>query len=168
METYQVLFVILFSTFGFILLGGGFWYLLQRKNMLAKARLERIEAVNRLVEKFGTAKEVTEFLKTEGGRRLLEDPVPPAELSRLRVIRLVQVGVVILCVGIAFILNAYSLRDESYITFISQAKDRQFYGMVSIALGGGLLLVALVTNVLVKKWGLNGSRGKDKPRLTET
>ncbi len=65
-----------------LLAGIVLWYLLQRKNTLAKARLSRAEAINRLIDKFATAKEVTEFLETEQGKKFLEDPVPPAENPR--------------------------------------------------------------------------------------
>lgn len=156
MASDEVLVVVL----SFILVGGVFWYMLQRQNALAKARLQRVESVNRLIEKFSTAKEVIEFLDTEQGRKLLADPFPPAGNPRTRVLRFVRFGIVFLFLGPAFLLDAYWLRGETEIRYVYQAKDLQFWGISSLALGVGLLVGAFLTNMIVKRWGLNGANGK--------
>ena len=134
------------------------WYLLQKQNARAKARLMRVESINRLIEKFSTAKEVIEFLETEQGKKLMEDPLPPTGNPRIRVLRFVRFGVVFLFLGGGFFLNAYRLRGETEINYVRQAMDMQFWGIFSLALGVGLLVVAFLTNMLVKSWGLDNER----------
>ena len=161
MASDQILMVVIGVVVLLVLLGGVFWYLLQRQNALMKARLQRVESVNHLIEKFSTAKEVIEFLGTDQGRRLLEDPLPPTGNPRNRVLRFVRYGVVFLFLGPAFFLQAYWLRGETEIHYVSQAKDLLFWGSFCVALGLGLLATALITNALIKRWGLNGAGGRD-------
>ncbi len=137
-----------------LLAGIVLWYLLQRKNTLAKARLSRAEAINRLIDKFATAKEVTEFLETEQGKKFLEDPVPPAENPHNRILRFLQFGVVFLFVGIGFFMNAYRLGFETDLNFLREAMEQRFWGTFSIAIGLGLLVVSFLTSMLVKRWHL--------------
>ncbi len=158
MASNEVLLLVVAIVCAFALIGGGVWYVLQRQNALMKARLQRAETVNRLIEKFSTAREVTEFLDSEHGRKLLEDPFPSRGNPRNRVLRFVRFGVVFLFLGPAFLLDAYWLRDSTEIRYIYQAKDLQFWGAFSLALGVGLLATAFLTNVLIKRWGLNGGK----------
>ena len=156
----EILLDVLVVVAAFALIAGVFWYLLQRQNALMKARLQRVESVNRLIEKFSTAKEVTEFLATEEGKKLLEDPLPPTGNLRTRSLRFVRFGVVFLFLGPAFLLDAYWLRGETEIRYIAQAKDLQLWGVFCLALGLALLVVAFLTNALVRRWELNGGKGK--------
>jgi hypothetical protein len=158
MDLYQFLMIILLCIFTFILLAGALWFLMQKRNTLAKSRLLRAEAINRLVDKFGTAKEVVEFLKTDQGRKLLEDPAPPPVSPRVRLIRLIQSGGVTLFLGLACFLNAFRMRDTTDINNIRKAVELQDWGTFLVAIGLGLLAVAYVTGLLVKRWGLNGGR----------
>ena len=155
----EILLNVLVAVAAFALIAGIFWYLMQRQKALMKTRLQRVESVNRLIEKFSTAKEVVEFLGTEQGKKLLEDPLPPTGNPRTRVLRFVRFGIVFLFLGPAFLLDSYWLRGETEIRYTTQAKDLQFWGLSSLALGLGLLMAAFLTNMLVKKWGLNGGKG---------
>ncbi len=137
-----------------------FWYLFQRQNTVAKARLQRAESINRLIDKFGTAKEVIEFLQTEQGQKFLEDPAPTAENPRNRVLRFVQAGVVFLFLGFAFYMNASLFSNQADINYARKVVDLKFWGTLSAVLGAGLLVVAYVTSALVKKWRLDGREGK--------
>ena len=136
--------------------------LLQRRNTSAKARLSRAEAINRLIDKFATAKEVTEFLETEQGKKFLEDPVPPAENPRNRILRFLQFGVVFVFVGIAFFMNAYRLGFETDVNFLREAMEQRFWGTFCVAIGLGLLVVALLTSTLIKRWSLGNSNPMHK------
>lgn len=141
-----------------------FWFLMHRMNTRAKTRLARVESVNRLIEKFSSAREVIEFLETEQGKKLLEDPLPASDNPKNRVLRFIQFGVVLVFVGIAFFANAYHLSAETDINFVRQAMDQRFWGVFALAAGLGLLVVALLVNLLAKKWGLtdgphNAERG---------
>ncbi|MFN0156820.1 MAG: hypothetical protein ACKVRP_01960 [Bacteroidota bacterium] len=145
---------------GMLLLGGVFWYLLQRQNMLAKARFHRAESINRLIDKFGTAKEVIEFLETEQGEKFLADPAPPGENPRYRALRFIQVGVVFLFVGFGFMMNASLYKNHADV-YGSEALEWKFWGTLLCVFGAGLLVVAYLTNAYIKKWGL-GREGNGK------
>ena len=72
MQSDEISFMILMIVFVGIL----FWYIMQRQSAFTKVRLQRGESINRLIDKFATGKEVAEFLETEQGKKLLEDPLP--------------------------------------------------------------------------------------------
>ena len=141
----------------FVFIGLMFWFVLQKQNSLGKIRIQRVESINRLIEKFSTAKEVTEFLETESGSKLIDDPAPDARNTRTQVLRFVQAGVVFLFVGVGFFLNAYRIRNETDINYVRQVLDLQYWSIFSIAIGVGLLFVAFLTSWFVRKWGINGS-----------
>ena len=158
MDLYQFLMIALLCFFLFILIAGVLWFLLMRRNTVAKNRLMRAEAINRLVDKFGSAKEVAEFLKSEQGRKILEDPAPPPVSPRIRVIRLVQIGVVTIFLGIACFVNAWRMGSLTDPNFVHQYFQLQYWGTICLAIGAGLLLVGFITTVLVNRWGLNGGK----------
>jgi len=145
-----------------VVLVGFLWHFMQKQGGMTKARLQRVETVNRLIEKFPTAKEVIDFLETEQGRKLLEDPLPPTTNPLARVLRFIRYGVVFLFLGSGFLLDAYWLRGETEIRYISQAKDMQFWGAFCLALGAGLVMAGVITNVLIKRWARDGE--KEEPR----
>ncbi|RPH38028.1 hypothetical protein EHM92_01140 [bacterium] len=146
-----------------LLAGIVLWYLLQRRNTSARIRLSRAEAINRLIDKFATAKEVIEFLETDQGEKFLEDPVPLAENPHNRILRFLQFGVVFLFVGIGFFVNAYGLGFAADLNSLREATEQRFWGTFSVAIGLGLLLVAYLTSVLVKRWHLENGHTVSKP-----
>ena len=122
------------------------WYLLQRKNTSAKARLSRAEAINRLIDKFVTAKEVIEFLETRAGEEVPGGSASSTgERPRNRVLRFLQFGVVFVFVGIGFFVNAYRLGFETDVNFLREAMEQRFWGTFSLSIGLGLLLVSYLT-----------------------
>ncbi len=126
-----------------------------------EARMRRAEGFNRLLDKFGSAKEFTDFLQTEQGKRFVEDPLPAPRGSTHRIIRFVQTGIVLIGLGIAFFFNAYRLRDATEIRYTSQASDCAFWGTFSVAVGLALLLTAVVSYILAQRWHLmNGNGGR--------
>jgi len=114
-----------------------------------KAELEtRAQIYNRLIEKYGSAQELAEFLKTEEGRAFLRGlAMPPAERPGA-VLRWARAGVVLTFLGLAFIFLAWwpALEDP----------DLMFPGVILTALGVAFLLGAWVTYWLGRRLGDTG------------
>ena len=112
------------------------WFVYRDKT--AKARL-RTDVQKDLIAKFSSGQELAEFLRTDGGKLFLSDPVGSSVASRQRVIRLVSGGVVLLALGLAFLVAQ------------TDNEAAAFFG----GIGAGLILAGLVIHVLARKMGLN-------------
>ncbi|HVP37320.1 MAG TPA: hypothetical protein VMT04_10020 [Terriglobales bacterium] len=136
------------------------WSLFRSYKSSVQAKLHRAEIVNRMLEKFGSAKEFTDFLETREGRKFMEDPLPSTATSISRIYRFIQAGIIVMLAGVALFLNAYRLRGETEIHFVNQVRDAQYWGTLSIAIGVGLLLAAVISYFFAKRWNL---LNKEKP-----
>lgn len=151
---------VLFAVFvfaGFLFWLGYRWY-----KVIIQARMQRAESFNRLLERFGSAKEFTDFLQTEQGRKFVADPMPAPRSSSHRILRLIQVGIVLVAMSGGFFLNAYRLRDATDMHYISQASDCQFWGLFALTVGFGLLITSAVTYFLAKHWHLMNGNGQSQ------
>ena len=75
------------------------WLVFRRFQVLTHARAQRTETFNRLIDKFGTAREFVDFLQSDAGRKVLEDPIAPPTDPRTSVRRFVQGGIILLGLG---------------------------------------------------------------------
>ena len=124
-------------------------------------RLQKIDAFNRMIEKFGTAKEFAEFANSEGGRRLLDEPISRPTHPLTKVLRFLQAGIVFILVGIGSWVNADRLKSRTEVWYVSQMIESNHYGTLLVFLGVGLFIVGGVTYLLVRRWHLaNGSGNK--------
>ncbi len=138
------------------------WLIYRVYKSRAQMRLARAEAYNRLLEKFSSAKEFSDFLQTEQGRQFIEDPVPAPKSGLTRILRLAQAGIIVVAIGIAFFLNAYRLRDATDLHYSTQAMDCGYWGIVCVTVGLGLLATAAFSYAVAKRWHLyngNGQKG---------
>ena len=104
------------------------WLLFRRYQVSTQVRIQRIESFNRLIEKFGSAKEFAEFAQTAEGKKLLDDPSPPPN-PLTKVLRFLQAGVLFIMAGAAYWINAWRLRSETdfnYVHPVSIRVDRSF------------------------------------------
>jgi hypothetical protein len=128
------------------------WVASQEKQ--AKARY-RAEVQKELIAKFGTGRELTEFLNSEGSRQLLgvissaKEGSSQIDDPRKKTIDLITGGLICLSLGVAFFFVATGLRVFYIPAFIVGG------------VGVGLLLSAAISHHLSKKWGL------DKPVTTD-
>ncbi len=145
---------------GGILLLIGFWMYLRfrRWQLLREALKQRSDAFNRLLEKHGTAKEFLEFLQTDSGRKLFEDPLLLGGHPILRVLGFIQWGIISIMLGLvpyfAILLGVPGV----------DASDKQL-GIALMLLGVGLLIAAVVTHFLAARWDLlprRSSAGRTK------
>jgi hypothetical protein len=155
-ETYMLL--------GLFALGGWVLYLFfRRQQMHLQARMKRTEVFDHLIEKFSTSQEFIEFLKTDQGKKLVEDPIgQPAHHSQT-VLRFILVGVVFAAISIACLVYANNLAGyiksipDPDINYINKQMDYRYWGTLTMALSAGMFLMATVTKTLAKRWKLNGS-----------
>ncbi|HTK82146.1 MAG TPA: hypothetical protein VL633_07640 [Bacteroidota bacterium] len=157
-ETY--LFLALLALIGWV-----FWLIFRRYQTGAEVRIQRIASFNRLIEKFGTAKEFADFAQSEEGKKILADPVAPPYNPLTKVLRFLQAGVLLVIIGIAFFVNASNgyLSDDpvSHELYYRRMNEFNSYGTLSLLLGIGSIVLAGVTWVFVRRWRLaNGSSGK--------
>jgi CDP-diglyceride synthetase len=150
-----IMFVALVGLFCWIL------FLLFRRHQLAtQAKFQRIEAYNKLLEKFSTAKEFTDFLESEQGKNMLEDPFTDRTNPKKTALRFVQAGGILAALG--FGLFTYLSQIETIIhsqanpdiNWINKELDYTYWTWTTLALSAGCFVVALLTYTLAKKWNL--------------
>ncbi len=113
----------------------------RRWRLMLQAQMQRSEAFTRLMEKFGSTKEFLDFLRTDQGQQFLQDPILLRGHPFSRVLSFVQWGVVVLAVGITMMLTVPT--DDGELRLLAIA---------ATSLGVGLLVVALVTFYLARRW----------------
>jgi len=114
-------------------------------NKTKNARIqEQAELRKRLLDKFATGQELTEFLATPQGQYFLKDQeINAAQRSpKGRIIYAIGGGIVLVMLGIAFFLLMH--REQEMI----------YPGILIMALGVGLLLASAISLYLYKKWNL--------------
>jgi len=110
-----------------------------------RARIqEQGEVRKRLLDKFSSGPELSEFLATPQGQKFLEDQEGgSAQRSpKGRIIGSIGSGIVLVMLGIAFFALMYLERDFVYPATILAA------------LGVGLLIAAAISYYLYKKWNV--------------
>ncbi len=115
-----------------------------------RRRRERLKVFTdfhtRLLDRIGSAKEFGEFLQTDGGVRFLDslsvEPSRPAE----RIIRAMQVGVVMLALGVALLILGRVFTHDAEGFIVS--------GAIFFSLGVGFLLSTGTSYYLSRKMGL--------------
>jgi predicted phage tail protein len=102
----------------------------------------RTELQKDLLTKFSSAQELTEFLKSDGGKLLM----PAPERTRTPASR-AGTGVFIVIVGLALLASSM---------FMPQAEAHdglKVAGLLAMGAGIGFLISAVVTQKLSRKWG---------------
>ncbi len=134
-------------------------YLLYRRyDLSVQTRLRRIEYQNRLLDKFGTAKEFVDFLKSEQSAKVLEDPVTANPMKRI--LRGTQAGMLAILLGAALFVNAWFIGSPTDPNDINKQKDYIFLARQCLMLGAGFFIVSGVSHALAKRWGLTGSKNR--------
>jgi hypothetical protein len=138
------------------------WVASQEKQ--AKARY-RAEVQKELIAKFGSGRELTEFLNSEGSQRLLGTLQGSDEGSsqdpRRKTIGLITGGLINLSIG-AGLLAFVSFWREGVVPGLQWSL--MLAGWLTTGLGASLLIVAAVSYHLAKKWGLDKPGGAEPHR----
>lgn len=130
------------------------WVASQEKQ--AKARY-RAEVQKELIAKFGSGRELSEFLNSEGSRQLLGPLTTAKEETgqdpRRKTIDLITGGLICASIGGAF-----------FYVGISWGFPFTLVGLIMLGIGGSLLISAALTYYLTKKWALDKPLGADFPK----
>ena len=110
--------------------------------LLTRARQRNVQSRSevqmRMIEKFGTSAEFTQFLSSPAGREFLE----PRRSARDRVLVGVRAGVILVFLGVAFFLGYFAEHDRGF--FIP--------AFILGGLGLGFLVSSAISWSLVKRW----------------
>ena len=135
-----------------LLAGWVLWLLFKRHQLHVRARMQRNETFDRLIDKFGTSREFVEFLQTETGRKLLEDPLAEPVHPMARARRFVPGGVILIALGGAFFVNALRYRGMTDINFVNEAIGLNNWGTIFVSGGAALLVIALLSHLMARRW----------------
>lgn len=116
------------------------WFEIQKKMNQSRIRAELQKEV---LAKFSSGQELNEFLNTDAGRRLMQEPPASKYGSKRRVIALAVGGIIAVGAGVGFYFGGEDLEAVGLFT------------------GGGLALLASagVSYWLAKKLGLSDTPG---------
>ena len=107
------------------------------------------EFQTKLLERMGNMGEFTQFLNTDGGQKLLGTVTSDGGFAHQRVLRALQSGIVMICLGLGIFLylNEVRVGSDTY-------ESIGFVGTVSFAVGLGLLISGYVSLKLSRRMGL--------------
>lgn len=142
-----------FGTFSLVALALG-WLIRtfveqKRWNRLSK---NQIDVHNRILDRFGSSEELLEYVRTSAGTRFLEAAPISVRADRgaspqARIVRSVQVGVVVACAAFGMLLISANLEDEGAQVLFA-------LGVIALSVGVGFVASAAVSNVLSRRFGL--------------
>lgn len=103
---------------------------------------EQAELRKRLLDKFNSGQELTDFLASPQGQNFLKDEQAEQKSPRGRIISSIGSGIVLVILGVAFLgLNRL---EHGFI----------YPGIILLALGVGVLIAAAISYRLYKKWNM--------------
>jgi len=107
------------------------------------------EFQSKLLERMGNMGEFSQFLNTEGGQKLLGTVGSDGGFAHQRVLRALQSGIVMMCLGLGifFYLGQVRPGPDTYEAI-------GFVGTISFAVGLGLLISGYVSLKLSRRMGL--------------
>ncbi len=121
----------------------------KRWNRLSK---NQIDVHNRILDRFGSSEELLEYVRTSAGTRFLEAAPIAVHAERdsspqARIVRSVQIGVVVACAALGMLLISANLEEEGARVLFS-------LGVIALSIGVGFVASAAVSNVLSRRLGL--------------
>jgi hypothetical protein len=125
------------------------WAIWVVANTIRRTRAARVQAEVRgkLLEKFGSSRELLDYLQTEAGQKFVDSgTVERTATPYGRILGSVQAGIILAVLGIGFLVLQRQLPFE--------ADELRVLGTLALALGIGFLLSSLSAYMLSKSWGL--------------
>ena len=107
------------------------------------------ELHNKVLERFDTAEEALAYLSSSAGQTLLSaTPAVDRGGAHRRVLGSLQIGIVLMSVGFAFLVLKEQIPDpDADVAFV-------FFGVLGCFLGLGFLAASAIGYLLSKHWGL--------------
>lgn len=127
----------------------------KRWNKLSKTQAE---VHNKILDRFGSSDEVLEYVKSPAGTKFLESaPIalhversPAQSAPSSRIIRSVQIGVIVAAAALGLLLVSLRFKGETSEALFAM-------GGIAFFLGAGFIASALVSIVLSRRFGLGPS-----------
>lgn len=138
-----------------LLIGWALWLWTRKTQMRHRERLKQLELQHELAKKFSSSPEFITFVQSEEGKRIFTNHESGVHF---KIIRYVSGALLLVLIGVAMIINAYSYRFETDSNYVSKAQDFYYWGSLAVAIGIGFAVNAYVTVWLGKKWNLFGDR----------
>ncbi len=135
-----------------LLVGWILWLLFKRHQLRMHARMQQIQAFNRVVEKFGTGKEMIDFMESQAGRAMLGDLVPRVSPA-LQIRRFLLGGLLLGAIGVAFLLNAQRYDGMTDINYVNEAIGLNNWGTIFISCGIAVLSAGVVSHMFGRRSG---------------
>jgi hypothetical protein len=111
----------------------------------------RTEVYNRLIDKFSSAPELIEFLRSDAGLRFIEEQTVETSQPLAKILSSIRLGVSLALVGGGMLLvgNFWdrTLGPDLYIVL-------GVGGTVAVTAGAGFIIAAAISYKLCKMWGL--------------
>lgn len=111
----------------------------------------RAEIYNKLIDKFGSAPELIEFLRSDAGLRLIEEQTVEPSQPLARILSSVRLGVSLSLIGGGMIVVAniwdWTLGQDLWVAIA-------LGGTVALTAGVGFLIAAGISWKLCRRWGL--------------
>jgi small-conductance mechanosensitive channel len=139
-----------------LVLGWMLKFFLTHRRRVKLAQMQ-YELQGKLLDKFSSSQELAEYLRGDAGERFLQSATVERSEPHARILGSVQVCLVLLTGGAAFLLLEGRIADAE--------EAFAFLGTLGVALGIGFGLSAGVAYLLSKSWGLinGGGSGTDLP-----
>lgn len=115
-------------------------------NFMAKREQMRSEERLRIVNRFATPKEVTEFLESTAGKRLLDGMGGSSQRAATAIVRAVRAGVILCFIGLGFLFFAG--------TGSGSVPAVRGVGIVLLVTGLGVVGSAFASKAMAKRVGL--------------
>lgn len=137
METYLALWIPIVSVVGsFVMIVAIVWLVTRSRQRTAEYRAQ---VQMKMIDRFGSASEFTQFLESPAGKQFLNEP---RKSARERAIGGIRSGIIMLCIGIGMMFAYFSEHDPGW--FIP--------GFILMGLGLGLLIAAAISFRMAKQW----------------
>ena len=152
----EIVMMMVMPTF-FLVTAWGFRLLL---NFMQQRRATRYQydIQTKLLEKFGTAPELLDYLRSDAGMRFLETSMnEPRPNPQTRILGSVQTGIVLTALGVGFLV----LRP----LMPGAAEPFAVFGVLSLCVGVGFLASSWIATSVARKWGLIGRPADDSDTL---
>ena len=111
----------------------------------------RTEVYNRLIDKFGSASELIEFLRSDAGLRFIEEQTLGPAQPLTKILSSIRLGVSLALVGLGMLIVGniwdYALGNDLYVVVA-------LGGTVALTAGAGFIIAAAISYKLCKTWGL--------------
>jgi len=118
----------------------------------------RAEVYNRLIDKFGTAAELVDFLKSDAGLRFIEEQAVDESQPMSRVLGSIRLGVSLALIGLGMVAVAELWYRELSDLYVVIALG----GTIALTAGAGFIISAVISYKLLKAWGLLPGLGKER------